>query len=197
MRADTLDDAFAGDGHAVVVQDGHEPIGGVGRFQCQQGSHLRIAILFHHVDHFVLVDELPDRFTERKGFYPAIIQPDVFKDERGFFFENYNYKKYADGGISVKFLQDNHSRSVKNTLRGLHYQINPGQDKLVRVIVGEVFDVAVDIRYGSPTYGEWVGIYLSAENKKQVFIPKGFAHGFCVTSQIAEFEYKCSEYYTP
>jgi dTDP-4-dehydrorhamnose 3,5-epimerase len=126
-----------------------------------------------------------------------IIQPDVFKDERGFFFENYNYKKYADGGISVKFLQDNHSRSVKNTLRGLHYQINPGQDKLVRVIVGEVFDVAVDIRYGSPTYGEWVGIYLSAENKKQVFIPKGFAHGFCVTSQIAEFEYKCSEYYTP
>jgi len=126
-----------------------------------------------------------------------IIEPDVFKDERGFFFENYNFKKYANAGISIQFLQDNHSRSVKNTLRGLHYQINPGQDKLVRAIVGEVFDVAVDIRFGSPTYGKWVGIYLSAENKKQVFIPKGFAHGFCVTSQVAEFEYKCSEYYAP
>jgi dTDP-4-dehydrorhamnose 3,5-epimerase len=126
-----------------------------------------------------------------------IIEPDVFEDQRGFFFEYYNQKRYGDAGISVKFVQDNHSRSVKNTLRGLHYQINPGQDKLVRVILGEVFDVTVDIRFGSPTYGQWVGIYLSAINKKQVFIPKGFAHGFCVTSKMAEFEYKCSEYYAP
>ncbi|MCK5453127.1 MAG: dTDP-4-dehydrorhamnose 3,5-epimerase, partial [Calditrichia bacterium] len=96
-----------------------------------------------------------------------------------------------------KFIQDNHSRSIKNTLRGLHYQINPGQDKLVRVIVGEVFDVAVDIRFGSPTFGKWVAIVLSAENKQQVFIPKGFAHGFCVLSEVAEFEYKCSEFYSP
>ena len=126
-----------------------------------------------------------------------IIEPDIFEDQRGFFFESYNYKKFSDLGISVEFVQDNHSKSVKNTLRGLHYQIKPGQDKLVRVIKGAVFDVAVDIRLGSPTFGQWVGIDLSAENKKQVFIPKGFAHGFCVTSDIAEFEYKCSEYYAP
>jgi dTDP-4-dehydrorhamnose 3,5-epimerase len=126
-----------------------------------------------------------------------IIEPDIHQDNRGFFLESYSYKKYKEVGIPVKFVQDNHSRSVQNTLRGLHYQINPGQDKLVRVIAGEVFDVAVDIRFSSPTFGQWVGIYLSAENKKQVFIPKGFAHGFCVTSPFAEFEYKCSEYYAP
>ena len=126
-----------------------------------------------------------------------IIEPDVYEDGRGFFFENYNKKEYEKIGISVNFLQDNHSKSVKNTLRGLHYQINPGQAKLIRVIQGKVFDVTVDIRFGSPTFGQWTGCYLSAENKKQIFIPVGFAHGFCVTSDFAEFEYKCSEFYSP
>lgn len=126
-----------------------------------------------------------------------IVEPKVFQDSRGFFFESYNRQLYHQQGITVNFIQDNHSKSVKNTLRGLHYQINPGQDKLVRVVVGEIFDVAVDIRFGSPTFGKWVGIYLSAENKKQVYIPKGFAHGFCVRSEYAEFEYKCSELYSP
>ncbi len=126
-----------------------------------------------------------------------VIEPHVFEDERGFFFESYNLEIYRKSGIPSIFVQDNHSRSVRNTLRGLHYQINPGQDKLVRVISGEVFDVAVDIRFGSPTFGKWIGIYLSAANRKQMFIPKGFAHGFCVTSEVAEFEYKCSEFYSP
>lgn len=126
-----------------------------------------------------------------------IIKPQIFADDRGFFYESYNLAKFQKAGILSKFIQDNHSRSIKNTLRGLHYQINPGQDKLVRVIVGKVFDVAVDIRFGSPTFGKWVGIVLSAENKQQVFIPKGFAHGFCVLSEVAEFEYKCSEFYSP
>jgi len=126
-----------------------------------------------------------------------LIEPTVYEDERGFFFESYNFRRYAEHGIRTNFVQDNHSRSVKNTLRGLHYQINPGQDKLVRVIVGEVFDVAVDIRFGSPTFGQWVGYYLSAENKLQMYIPVGFAHGFCVVSEMAEFEYKCSDYYSP
>ena len=126
-----------------------------------------------------------------------IIKPQIFADDRGFFYESYNLAKFQKAGILPKFIQDNHSRSIKNTLRGLHYQINPGQDKLVRVIVGEVFDVAVDIRFGSPTFGKWVAIVLSAENKQQVFIPKGFAHGFCVLSEVAEFEYKCSEFYSP
>ncbi len=126
-----------------------------------------------------------------------LIEPTVYEDERGFFFESYNFRRYAEHGIRTNFVQDNHSRSVKNTLRGLHYQINPGQDKLVRVIVGEVFDVAVDIRFGSPTFGQWVGYYLSAKNKLQMYIPVGFAHGFCVVSEVAEFEYKCSDYYSP
>ena len=126
-----------------------------------------------------------------------VIEPTVFEDTRGFFFESYNYKRYVDHGIDATFVQDNHSRSVKNTLRGLHYQVNPGQGKLVRVVVGEVFDVAVDIRFGSPTFGQWFGTFLSAENKKQMYIPVGFAHGFCVTSDVAEFEYKCTDYYSP
>jgi dTDP-4-dehydrorhamnose 3,5-epimerase len=126
-----------------------------------------------------------------------IIEPKVYEDERGFFFESYSQKVFQRHGIHLTFVQDNHSRSVKNTLRGLHYQINPGQFKLVRVVLGEVFDVAVDIRFGSPTYGKWVGIYLSAANKRQLLIPKGFAHGFCVTSDVAEFEYKCSNFYSP
>jgi dTDP-4-dehydrorhamnose 3,5-epimerase len=126
-----------------------------------------------------------------------LIEPRVFNDERGFFYESYNKKVYQNFGIIVNFVQDNHSRSQKNTLRGLHYQVNPGQAKLVRVIFGEVFDVAVDIRFGSPTFGQWVGHYLNANNKQQMFIPAGFAHGFCVTSDFAEFEYKCSELYSP
>lgn len=126
-----------------------------------------------------------------------IIQPTIIDDTRGFFFESYNQQEFKVHGITVNFVQDNHSKSVKNTLRGLHYQINPGQAKLVRVVVGEVFDVAVDIRFGSPTFGQWLGAKLSAENKKQVFIPAGFAHGFCVLSDVAEFEYKCSEFYSP
>jgi dTDP-4-dehydrorhamnose 3,5-epimerase len=121
----------------------------------------------------------------------------VFADKRGFFYESYHYQRYAEAGIDVQFVQDNQSRSVKNTLRGLHYQVNPGQAKLVRVVVGEIFDVAVDVRWNSPTFGKWVGESLSAENKKQLYIPVGFAHGFCVISDEAEVQYKCSDYYAP
>lgn len=126
-----------------------------------------------------------------------IVEPDVFEDARGFFFESYSQKKYAEYGITDTFVQDNHSLSVRGTLRGLHYQTAPGQAKLVRVARGSVLDVAVDIRWGSPTFGQWVGVELSAENKRQLYIPVGFAHGFCVTSEIAEFLYKCSSYYAP
>ncbi len=126
-----------------------------------------------------------------------IIAPQVFQDNRGFFLESYNRRKFSEYGIDQDFVQDNHSKSVKNTLRGLHYQLNPGQDKLVRVIAGEVFDVVVDIRQQSLTCGQWEGFILSAENKLQIYIPKGFAHGFCVLSDTAEFVYKCSEYWSP
>ncbi|HHX42463.1 MAG TPA: dTDP-4-dehydrorhamnose 3,5-epimerase [Chloroflexi bacterium] len=126
-----------------------------------------------------------------------IIEPDVFEDTRGFFLESYSQRRYAEHGINATFVQDNHSLSVRGTLRGLHYQAAPGQAKLVRVVRGAVFDVAVDIRWGSPTFGKWVGVELSAENKRQLYIPVGFAHGFCVTSEVAEFLYKCSSYYAP
>jgi dTDP-4-dehydrorhamnose 3,5-epimerase len=126
-----------------------------------------------------------------------IIKPDVFEDDRGFFYESYNSVKLGNHGIIPQFIQDNHSRSIKGTLRGLHYQINPGQDKLVRVTLGEVFDVVVDIRHGSPTFGQWESFVLSDINKLQLFVPKGFAHGFCVLSEWAEFQYKCSEYWSP
>lgn len=126
-----------------------------------------------------------------------IIQPKVFADHRGFFFESYNEKNFQEAGIDVTFVQDNHSRSTRHTLRGLHYQINPGQGKIVRTIAGEIFDVAVDIRWNSPTFGKWVGVTLSAENKKQLFVPVGFAHGFCVVSDYAEVIYKCTDYYSP
>lgn len=126
-----------------------------------------------------------------------IVEPDVFEDSRGFFFESYSLQKYAEHGISDTFVQDNHSLSVRGTLRGLHYQAKPGQAKLVRVARGSVFDVAVDIRWGSPTFGKWVGVELSADNRRQLYIPVGFAHGFCVTSEVAEFLYKCSSYYAP
>ena len=127
-----------------------------------------------------------------------IIEPDVFNDSRGFFLESYNKEKYSQIGIDIELVQDNHSASTKNTLRGMHYQVSPTpQAKLVRACVGEVYDVVVDIRKDSPTFGQWEGFYLSAENKKQVFIPGGFAHGFCVLSDYAEFLYKCSAYYSP
>ncbi|MEE1979620.1 dTDP-4-dehydrorhamnose 3,5-epimerase [Shewanella xiamenensis] len=128
-----------------------------------------------------------------------IIEPTVFGDERGFFMETWNKKKFEDlvTGKPTKFVQDNHSKSKKGILRGLHYQTENTQGKLVRVISGEVFDVAVDIRKHSPTFGKWVGEYLSAENKRQLWIPEGFAHGFYVTSDDAEFVYKCTDYYQP
>jgi len=127
-----------------------------------------------------------------------ILEPNVFGDHRGFFFESYNEKSFQEAtGTHFNFVQDNHSRSMKNVLRGLHYQIKQAQGKLVRVVVGEVFDVAVDIRRSSPTYGQWVGEYLSAENKKMLWVPPGFAHGFVVVSEVAEFLYKTTDYYMP
>ncbi|MFM2062112.1 MAG: hypothetical protein RLZZ507_1782 [Cyanobacteriota bacterium] len=127
-----------------------------------------------------------------------IIEPQIFGDERGFFYESYNEKAFLEKvGISSHFVQDNHSRSLKNVLRGLHYQIQQPQGKLVRVVVGEVFDVAVDLRKSSATFGQWVGVYLSAENKHQFWIPPGFAHGFVVLSEYAEFLYKTTDYYAP
>ena len=127
-----------------------------------------------------------------------IIEPTVYGDERGFFLETYHVSKYLDqAGISIPFVQDNHSRSSKSVLRGLHFQKTKPQGKLVRVVSGEVYDVAVDIRNGSSTFGKWEGIILSEENKKQFWIPPGFAHGFVVLSNIADFEYKCTDYYDP
>ena len=124
-----------------------------------------------------------------------IIEPDVFPDSRGWFFESYNAEKFKELGIETVFVQDNHSRSVKNTLRGLHYQKNPGQTKLVRCSHGTIWDVAVDIRKNSPTYGKWHAVELSEKNKKFFYIPTGFAHGFCVLSDFAEVQYKCSSVY--
>jgi dTDP-4-dehydrorhamnose 3,5-epimerase len=126
-----------------------------------------------------------------------ILQPSVFEDPRGFFMETYRKNRYRDIGVDVDFVQDNVSFSNIATLRGLHFQYPRGQAKLVQVLQGEVFDVAVDIRVGSPTFGKWCGSRLSAENKRQMFIPEGFAHGFCVMSKTALFHYKCSEYYAP
>lgn len=126
-----------------------------------------------------------------------VITPKVFGDARGYFMETYNYNDYKEAGIDQVFVQDNQSASVKNVLRGLHFQIDFPQDKLVRVVSGEVFDVAVDLRPGSATYGKWYGVVLSAENKKQFFIPRNFAHGFLVLSDYAEFAYKCTEFYHP
>lgn len=128
----------------------------------------------------------------------VLIEPKVFGDERGFFFESFNQARFEEAvGKRINFVQDNHSRSVKNVLRGLHYQIQQSQGKLVRVIQGEVFDVAVDLRKSSSTFGQWVGQVLSAENKYQLWIPEGFAHGFVVLSDIVEFLYKTTDYYAP
>jgi len=125
----------------------------------------------------------------------VIIEPRVFTDPRGFFFESYHAERYAQAGLPSAFVQDNHSSSVKGTIRGLHYQLRRPQGKLFRVLRGAVFDVAVDIRRGSPTFCRWTGVELSADNKRQLFIPAGFAHGFCVTSDGAEVEYKCTDVY--
>jgi len=126
-----------------------------------------------------------------------LIKPKVFGDERGFFMETWNGRAFAEAGIDATFVQDNHSRSVKNTLRGLHYQIKQPQGKLVRCTRGEVFDVAVDLRKRSPTFGQWVGEILSEENQHQLWVPAGFAHGFLVVSKTADFQYKCTDYYAP
>ena len=128
----------------------------------------------------------------------VIIEPKVFGDDRGFFYESFNERRFAElTGVTPRFVQDNHSRSARNVLRGLHYQIRQPQGKLVRVTAGEVFDVAVDMRRSSPTFGRWVGVTLSAENKRQLWIPAGFAHGFVVTSESAEFLYKTTDYWAP
>ena len=127
-----------------------------------------------------------------------ILEPKVFGDERGFFYESFNERCWHDlTGVDLRFVQHNHSRSTGGVLRGLHYQIQQPQGKLVRAVVGEVFDVAVDIRRSSPTFGQWFGALLSAENKRQMWVPPGFAHGFCVTSDVAEFLYLATYYYAP
>ena len=127
----------------------------------------------------------------------VIIEPDVYRDGRGFFLETYHREKYIEAGIPQTFVQDNYSRSARGSLRGLHAQIHHPQGKLIRASQGEVFDVAVDIRRGSPTFAQWVGVTLSGENFKQIYIPPGFAHGFCVMSETADVEYKCTEFYNP
>ena len=137
---------------------------------------------------FVPTDVLPD---------VIVIEPDVHLDERGFFLETYHAEKYHAGGIDEPFVQDNHSQSVAGTLRGLHLQLHRPQGKLVRVIEGEIVDVAVDVRRGSPTFGRWVGVTISADNFRQCYVPAGFAHGFFVVSAIAQVEYKCTDLYDP
>ncbi|MEM7361255.1 MAG: dTDP-4-dehydrorhamnose 3,5-epimerase [Pseudomonadota bacterium] len=126
-----------------------------------------------------------------------LVTPQVFGDDRGFFMETYNLEKALEQGLPGNFVQDNHSKSAHGVLRGLHYQSPQWQGKLVRTVQGEIFDVAVDIRDGSPTFGEWVGFFLNDENKQQLYVPEGFAHGFCVTSETAEVVYKCTSLYAP
>ena len=133
--------------------------------------------------------------TELPGV--VIIEPDVHKDARGFFLETFHEKKYAAGGIRGPFVQDNHSHSAQGTLRGLHAQLRHPQGKLVRAVSGEMFDVAVDIRRGSPCFGRWAGVTLSGDNFRQLYIPPGFAHGFCVLSNEVDVEYKCTDFYDP
>lgn len=137
----------------------------------------------------VVPTQLPDVF---------LIEPRIFGDDRGFFFESFNAKVFQEKtGVNDLFVQDNHSRSLQNVLRGLHYQIQQPQGKLVRALVGRIFDVAVDIRKSSPSFGQWVGYELSAENKRQLWVPAGFAHGFAVLSEVAEVAYKTTDYYAP
>ncbi len=137
------------------------------------------------------------KFTKTEIDGLLIVEPDVFKDDRGYFFESFAEKKYKEAGINYPFVQDNISKSVKGTIRGLHYQVGEfAQGKLCQVITGEVLDVAVDVRFGSPTFGKYVGVVLSEENRKQFWLPPGFAHGFAVMSEIAIFHYKCTSYYS-
>jgi dTDP-4-dehydrorhamnose 3,5-epimerase len=126
-----------------------------------------------------------------------VVEPQVFRDERGFFLETYHEQKYHEAGIGAVFVQDNHSRSQRGAIRGLHAQLRRPQGKLIRAVEGEIYDVAVDIRRGSPHFGQWVGVWLSAENFRQLYIPPGFAHGFCVTSEVAQIVYKCTDFYDP
>ncbi|SLM30547.1 dTDP-4-deoxyrhamnose-3,5-epimerase [Desulfamplus magnetovallimortis] len=133
--------------------------------------------------------------TELDGV--LIVEPDVFGDSRGFFLETWHSERYENGGVKADFVQDNHSRSEKGVIRGLHYQFEHAQDKLVYAVRGTIFDVAVDMRKDSPTFGKWTGCILSEENRRQFFIPKGFAHGFSVLSDIADVTYKCSDFYAP
>lgn len=137
------------------------------------------------------------KFTETELPGVILVEPDVHGDDRGFFLETYHAKKYAEGGITEVFVQDNHSRSRRGILRGLHLQLKHPQGKLVRAVEGEVFDVAVDVRRGSSHFGRWLGVTLSAENFRQLYVPPGFAHGFLVTSEAAQFEYKCTDLYHP
>jgi len=137
------------------------------------------------------------RFIEADLKDVILIEPDAHEDRRGFFLELYHAQKFAEAGISCGFLQDNYSRSVRGTLRGLHYQLKNPQGKLVFVVEGAIFDVAVDIRRESPTFGKWLGVELSADNKRQLYIPPGFAHGFCVLSESAGLVYKCTDFYSP
>ena len=127
----------------------------------------------------------------------VIIEPQVFGDNRGYFMESYSEKDFNEAGLTMKFVQDNESRSKKGVLRGLHFQTKHTQGKLVRVVEGEVYDVAVDLRSGSPTFGKWEGVILTANNKRQFYVPEGFAHGFLVLSDVATFLYKCTDYYSP
>jgi dTDP-4-dehydrorhamnose 3,5-epimerase len=127
----------------------------------------------------------------------VIVEPAVFGDDRGYFMETYNYRDFAAAGLAMEFVQDNQSKSKRGVLRGLHFQVKNPQGKLVRAVSGEVYDVAVDLREKSPTYGQWRGVLLSAENKRQFYVPEGFAHGFLVMSETAEFAYKCTRFYDP
>lgn len=137
------------------------------------------------------------RVNETKLPGVVLVEPRIFEDGRGYFLETYNRARYAAAGIDAAFVQDNHSRSVKGTLRGLHYQTRKPQAKLVWVIEGVIWDVAVDVRLDSPTYGQWVGLELDAQRKQQLFVPAGFAHGFCVVSETAQVAYKCTAVYDP
>jgi len=137
------------------------------------------------------------KFTHLELPGVVLVEPTLFPDERGFFLETFHERKYREGGIPASFVQDNQSRSVEGTLRGLHSQRQHPQGKLVRAIEGEIFDVAVDVRRGSPTFARWVGVRLSAENFHQLYVPPGFVHGFCVLSEFAQVEYKCTDFYAP
>lgn len=127
----------------------------------------------------------------------VLLRPEVYRDPRGFFLESYNRRTFAEHGVREEFVQDNHSRSVRGVVRGLHYQLGRGQAKLLRATVGRIWDVAVDIRHGSPTFGRWTAVELDAESHEMVYVPAGFAHGFTVLSAVAEVQYKCSDFYDP